>query len=327
MNFREALSLLQTEAVVAGGHYQRRLSATSPLALFAGLLQPGLVPALFAEISQESLAKIERFPTCRGLAFEVKSLGGGQSQVLWYPRSKGDREVFLSLADDLHLATCDSSTEKLGLMGLVDRLSAWQVFLGREGRLLSRPEQEGLAGELTVINRLLDLEFPELFVLQHWVGPEAGDHDFRFPKVSLEVKAASARPNLSIQISNLRQLDELLVEQLYVALVLFEEAVEGLTLQQLVQSVRNRIGGAGLKLFENRLLKTGYHDEDGLHYAQPYLVRNFSWLRVEDDFPRLRRSDIDSNVVDAVYQIRVDGLMPFQTEEAAVTTKLRSELA
>lgn len=327
MNFREALSLLQAEAVVAGGHYQRRLSATSSLALFAGLLQPGLVPALFAEISQESLAKIERFPTCRGLAFEVKSLGGGQSQVLWYPRSKGDHDVFQSLADDLHQVTCDSSNEKLALLGLVDRLSAWQVFLGREGRLLSRPEQEGLAGELTVIHRLLDLEFPIPFVLQHWVGPEAGDHDFRFAKISLEVKSASARPNMALQISNLRQLDELLVEHLYVALILFEEAIEGLTLPQLVQALRSRIAGADLKMFENRLLKTGYRDEDGRHYAQPYLVRNFSWLRVEDDFPRLRRSDIDSNVLDAVYQIRVDALMPFQTEEAAVTSKLRSELA
>ena len=326
MNFREALTLLKAEAVVAAGHYQRRLSATSPLALFAGLLQPGLVPALFAEISQDSLAKIERFPTCRGLAFEVKSLGDGQSQVLWYPRSKGDHEVFLSLADDLHLVTCESSTEKLGLLGLVDRLSAWQVFLGREGRLLSRPEQEGLAGELTVMHRLLDLEFPTPFVLQHWVGPEAGDHDFRFPKVSIEVKAASARPNMAIQISNLRQLDELLVEQLYVALILFEESIEGLTLPQLIQSLRGRVAGADLKMFENRLLKTGYRDEDVRHYAQPYLVRNFSWLKVQDDFPRLRRSDIDSNLLDAVYQIRVDALMPFQVEEATVTSNLRSEL-
>lgn len=327
MNFREALSLLQTEAVAAGGHYQRRLSSTSPLALFAGLLQPGLVPALFAEISQDSLAKIERFPTCRGLGFEVKSLGSGQSQVLWYPRSKGDHEVFLSLADDLHLATYDSSTEKLGLLGLVDRLSAWQVFLGREGRLLSRPEQEGLAGELTVIHRLLDLHFPASFVLQHWVGPEAGDHDFRFSRISLEVKAASARPNMAIQISNLRQLDELLVEELFIALILFEEAIEGLPLPQLVQSLRGRLDGADLKTFENRLLKTGYRDEDARHYAQPYLVRSFAWLKVQDDFPRLRRTDIDSNVLDAVYQIRVDALTPFQTEEATVTSKLRSELA
>lgn len=325
MNFREALALLQAEGVAAGGHYQRRLSATSPLALFAGLLQPGLVPALLAEISHESLTKIERFPTCRGLAFEVKSLGGGLSQVLWYPRSKGDHEVFLSLADDLHLVTCDSSTEKLGLLGLVDRLSAWQVFLGRDSRMLSRPEQDGLAGELTVIHRLLDLEFPALSVLQHWTGPEAGDHDFRFSKVSIEVKAASARPNMAIQISNLRQLDETLVEQLYVALTLFEEAAEGLTLPELVQSLRNRIAGADLKLFENRLLKTGYRDEEARHYGQPYLLRNFSWLKVENDFPRLRRSDIDSNVLDAVYQIRVDALMPFQAEEAVVTSVLRSE--
>ena len=327
MNFREALTLLHTEAVVAGGHYQRRLSATSSLALFAGLLQPGLVPALFAEISQDTLAKIERFPTCRGLAFEVKSLGAGKSQVLWYPRSKGDHEVFVSLADDLHLVTHESSTEKLALLGLVDRLSAWQVFLGREGRLLSRPEQEGLAGELTVMHRLLDLAFPAPFVLQHWVGPEAGDHDFRFSQISIEVKAASARPNMAVQISNLRQLDELLVEQLYVALILFEESIEGLTLPQLVQGLRGRVTGVDLKMFENRLLKTGYRDEDVRHYAQSYLVRNFSWLKVQDDFPRLRRSDIDSNVLDAVYQVRVDALMPFQIEEATVTSNLRSKLA
>lgn len=327
MNFREALGLLQAETVVAGGHYQRRLSAASPLALFAGLLQPGLVPALLAEISQASLSTIERFPACRGLAFEVKSLGSGRSQVLWYPRSKGDHEVFLSLADDLHLATCDAENEQRGLLHLVDRLSAWQVFLGREGRLLSRPEQEGLAGELTVLQRWLDSNFEAAFLLKHWEGPDAGDHDFRFSNLSVEVKAAKARPHLTLQISNLRQLDDRLVEQLYLALILFEEAPEGLTLPQLVQSLRGRFLGADLKLFENRLLKTGYRDEDAQHYAQPYLMRKLALLQVRDDFPRLRRSDIDSNVADAVYQIRADALMPYQIDEARVTSKIRSGCA
>lgn len=326
MNFRAALALLQAEDTAPGGHYQRRLSASSPLALFAGLLQPGLVPALLAEVSQDALAQVERFPTCRGLAFEVKSLGGGQSQVLWYPRSKGDHEVFLSLADDLHLATSDCSSEKVGMLGLIDRLSAWQIFLGREVRLLSRPEQEGLAGELTVVNRMLDLAFPIPFVLQHWVGPEAGDNDFRFSKTSIEVKAASVRPNMSLQVSNLRQLDDQLVEQLFVALVLFEDAIEGMTLPQLVQSLRSRIPMPDQKLLENLLLKAGYRDEDSRHYAQPYLLRSFCWLKVKDEFPRLRRSDIDSNVLDAIYQIRVDALMPYQVEEAEVISKLRSEL-
>ena len=326
MGFREALSLLQAEGVAAGGHYQRRLIANSPLALFAGLIQPGLVPALLAEISQDSLARVEKFPTCRGLAFEVKSLGGGVSRVLWYPRSKADHEVFLSLADDLHLATQDTDSEPAGLLALVERLSAWQVFLGREGRLLSRPEQEGLMGELTVLHRLLDLEFLTPFVLQHWLGPEAGDHDFRFSSASLEVKAASSRPNMALQVSNLRQLDELLVPHLFVALLLFEEEVGGLTLPQQVQSLRSRLSGSDLKLFENRLLKTGYRDEDARHYAQPYLLRSFSWLKVQGDFPRLRRSDIDASVVDAVYQVRVDALAPYQVEEAQVISKLRSEL-
>lgn len=326
MNFREALSLLQAEQGKKGGHYQRRLSPTSPLSLFAGLLQPGPTPALVAEISHESLAGVEKFPACRGLAFEVKSMGGGYSQVLWYSRSKADVEVFLSLAEDLRLATQDAISEKLGLSTLMERLTAWQVFLGREGRLLSRPEQEGLMGELTIINRLLNLAFPEFFVLQHWVGPDAGDHDFRFSSISIEVKAASVRPNLSIQISNLRQLDELLVPELYVALLLFEDALEGITLPQLVQGIRSSMSGAHLKLFENRLLKTGYLDEDARHYAQPYLLRSFHWLLVQNDFPRLRRSDIDSSVLDAAYQLRVDALMPYQTPEGDVLSKLRNEL-
>jgi hypothetical protein len=326
VNFRAALASLQTEAPVSGGHYQRRLDADSPLALFAAVLHPGLAPALLAEVSQEALLEVGKFPACRGLAFEIKAVGPGtgRSLVTWYPKSKADHDVFLSLAEDLQIASCDSAAEKSALLALIDRLSAWQTFLGREGRLLSRPEQEGLIGELTLIGSLLDLGHEEGLILSHWLGPEAAAQDFVFPNVSIEVKVSAPRPNATLLVSNLRQLDETLVPALFVALVSFEEESGGLTLPQVVHSLRARFSGSRLRLFENRLLKTGYRDEDSSHYAQAYLSNGFSWFAVRGDFPRLRRSEINGNITDAQYQVRLDALLPFQVEEGQVLSLLNS---
>lgn len=326
MNFREALLSLEAESSASDGHYQRRLDASAPLALFAAVLHPVLTPALLAEVSQETLLQVGRFPACRGLAFEVRSAGpgSGQSLVKWYPKSKADHEVFLTLAEDLRIAASEPATEKSALVALAERLSAWQVFLGREGRLLSRPEQEGLMGELTLMGRLLDEGYEGELVLNHWLGPEAAPQDFVFPSVSIEVKVNSMRPNAALQISNLRQLDETLVPSLFLSLVTFEEESGGLSLPQVVQSLRSRLTAALPRLFENRLLKAGYRDDDSSHYAQVYLCRGFSWYGVHSNFPRLRRSDVQGDVVDAQYQIRVDALPPFQVEEGQVLLLLNS---
>lgn len=68
--------------------------------------------------------------------------------------------------------------EESALRAMLSRIRAWQEFMRRTPRGLSPEAEVGLAGELAFLDLLLDAGMSASLVVESWLGPTGGIHDF-----------------------------------------------------------------------------------------------------------------------------------------------------
>ncbi|WP_315806823.1 MULTISPECIES: PD-(D/E)XK motif protein [unclassified Bradyrhizobium] len=233
------------------------------------------------------------------------------------------RDVFEVLAADLVEVVRQAATPAQAVALGVARLEAWQAFLRSGRRGLSREEQIGLIGELTVLE-LLAAEIGYEAAVEGWFGPLDGIHDFSRSGIGIEVKAVAGGGNL-MRISRLDQLDRRGLSTLLVARPRFQEAPEGRTLVTASRDIRNALdqSAAGVRpVFDDRLLRAGLIEVD--RQASPlfsFVLQDLYGFEVREEFPRLTGLSVPAEIVDASYSlderllggflIDVDGLSRF----------------
>jgi hypothetical protein len=236
-------------------------------------------------------------------------------------------DVFLTLAARLCQELVSEQLPITAYGIVIDVLKHWQQFFSPERKALSQSEQTGLAGELVFMSQLLDRGIPQYTVLKSWKGSDKSHHDFQFQRLAIEVKATTAVNTELVSISSLRQLESLGTETLYLSQVALDVHEHGdTTLPDLVDHLRAVFSASSIDqlLFEEKLVKGGFRDEDVQHYSSPsYTLRKVRTFEVDAEFPKVTTRDVVDGVLAATYRISLAGVSTKSLSFEKVVCKLK----
>lgn len=321
-----ALKELASLPPVPDGIQRLRVCDTSSLDLFVGVLMPQNTPVLQLELGEAASIPSSAY-RCKGLAVEAELLGKTSSDGVRYTLALADpssQNLFIVVADDL-LGTIDASmSSKTALAAFFGRLRRWSDFFSRRPQAgLTEEQQQGLFAELWTLKEML-APYGVRDAVSSWTGPAGANQDFQWQSRALEVKSTAAGPSLSVRVSNVKQLDDEVMERICLVLVELDKMQNGgTTLPEMVDSTRVVVsagcGDAELEFLE-RLAQTGYVAEHAEKYGTVgYAVRRSRVFEVVEGFPRLTVRDIPEGIGDVTYAIDVSAISAYETKAADET--------
>jgi hypothetical protein len=132
------------------------------------------------------------------------------------------RDVFAVMCENMIQSVLLMSSEKQVVKTIINQLGKWQtLFEKMKGEGLSFSEQQGLYGELHLLQKIIANK-NEIIAINSWVGTDKEVRDFQYKDWAIEVKTTAGNNHQKLSISSERQLDETLVEKLF----LFHLSVE-----------------------------------------------------------------------------------------------------
>lgn len=317
----DLLKEMREQGIGQVGFLSRRVLSTSPFDAFVGLRTPANLPVLQVRF-EESLV-VGKVRAVKNRGFEVRTERVPNSSP---PRSAitidlletRDETVFVTFAEDVisRLGECDS--EGQAAKRLSDALAVWQHFFERralEG--LSEQRQTGLFGEIWfLLERLLPAMGPKA-ALAAWTGPKGTNQDFERRGYAIEVKTTAQTPLSEVRISNLRQLDDAVLDGLLLVVIEVERHDNTTeTLVEIVERGREVLGELGSQFcvsFNDGLIMAGYLDAHASNYLNPgYRVRDDSAFRVSLGFPRIVQGDVPEGIGDVRYAIERSALAAYR---------------
>ena len=157
-------------------------------------------------------------------------------------------------------------------------------------------------------------------LVSSWVGVSKEVRDFQMQDWAVEVKTTHGNNHQKIHINSERQLDNTHIENLYLFHLSLEQVQEtGETLNELINNVLQTLESDSIALyrFKTKLYEAGYFEHHyHLYNAIGYFIRNNTFYKVENDFPRIKEDDLRSGVGDVKYSIVLSLLENYiQTEE------------
>jgi hypothetical protein len=315
-----------------GSFARLRIADINVLDIFAAKKVATGLEALLVEVDSEVLSEIDDWPQSEGFQMDVDPVEGGPQprSRLSLQLSEGRfRDVFLALCEDVCSVMAEASESHEGIRVLYRRLSRWQAFLKRnrpEG--LSSEAQAGLFGELLVFRDLFLCHLGPLAATRAWRGYTKANQDFQFTGIALEVKTTRATIPDRIHISNIQQLDDEDMEQMFLTVVsVHENETVGETLPEIIESLRRSLTDPERGLFDEGLIEVGYLDEQKHLYERTrYQRKDVFHFEVRDGFPRLARSQLPTGVQSVKYQISIAACRPFETEEKSVLSAVQAHL-
>jgi hypothetical protein len=302
-------ALWQELATVSERPAFRRVDDTHALDLYAIVLntnEPGITliskekPPLPPDYAAVSVSRSQR------------------SDSRWYLTIALKKYEFLShfavLCEDL-VESSRQASEQSAPAFLLSRLARWKRLMDEpRSDLLSDAELRGLVGELLFLKDTAIPRWGGSLSLTGWEGPFNAPHDFVFPELNVEVK--TVRPGSSkARISSVEQLNSAetrLVLSVFTLARASEETEDRFAPVGLVRDLRDILESENiLPAFETRLSASSYVDRP--EYEQIFFrLQGIQLFKVEEGFPRIRRSDVPSGVVNISYEIDLSVCQEFK---------------
>lgn len=178
-------------------------------------------------------------------------------------------------------------------------LERWSWFWGVPSQGLSGEEVIGLFAELWFLERWIGPVTVDR--LRAWTGPGGDRHDFKWPKISVEVKATRApgQGTSSHRIANLDQLDDPEFGDLRLfSLRVTPDPIATHTLPGIVDRINGALTGdlQAVALWNERLGRAGYSPAHAERYREGFRIVAQELYRVDENFPRLIRSTFAAGV-------------------------------
>lgn len=281
------------------------LSRIGEVAVEAGCQFPLGLEALVLSFPAGRSAVLDNLPDCKG--FDVVRL---ESHVRFSKsvaiaivrRTAGSLDLFATMVIDIlrTLEQTKADIKRDPMTVFLDRVREWQAFMARSHKPLSADAQTGLFGELWIL-RLLTQTSLGSGAIECWQGPLHAAQDFHVREGAIEVKSTVRSSGFPARINSVEQLD---AERspLLLAALRFKEAVDGISLEELVNELRRLFEGAGVRRgFDAMLLIMGYLDEHAHLYGRKLLISDGKAFAVDDGFPRLTRAGLPAAVRSAAY--------------------------
>lgn len=224
-------------------------------------------------------------------------------------------EVFLHLVGHIVSASRVDPTSQAAWTTVNSLLNEWKgLFRARPTGLLSLEELRGLVGEMwLMLNRFV----PSLGIesaINGWLGPLNAPQDFWYPESGFHEVKAIGPSRTSIKISSEYQLDESPMELLVLQMPqVLESDLGAINLAQLVAHARSALAEVGLREGDLRLrLNQMGVDENERHYSETWFrVTTVESFRVDELFPAVRRSLVQSGVQRVRYSLERSAIAPF----------------
>lgn len=209
--------------------------------------------------------------------------------------------VFEHLADDLVERISSDVEHPVEIAHRV--LDEWRSLLGRSRRSLGREAAIGLIGELTVLRQLAATS--PAGALAAWTGPRGTLHDFTDSGGrAIEVKATESTDATFIRISNIDQLDPEQLNELQLVVVHVGSSPGAPALDERIDEILQAGVPRGGLLDRVTSIGHPYGSMDAEEHR--YEIRSVRLWAVNEDFPGLRRSDLNSDRLRGVSQIRYE---------------------
>lgn len=311
VKFAEAWRALDEDSAKSGWN-TLPIATRSNLLLCAGRHHPRNQESMLIGFTV-ALPKQSSLPQCKGFTLEVVELPfqGERYFCLAITRQpSASLDIFSAMLDDIVMVLERlGRTEPEHAAAVIDRISGWQRFMSREDDgVLSAEAELGLLGELHVLRSLITAGIPAVEAVDWWQGPTDSLHDFICPLGDIEVKSSTRSGSFSANVAPLDQLDESLVQSLYLAAVQFSLSASGLRLPQHIDSIRLLLDADQevVAALDRKLLAAGYHQALALRYKRQFSYLLTSFYEVNGGFPRLTKGSVLAGVIDAQYRIEID---------------------
>lgn len=294
-----------------GPHYIR-VDDQHPLDLYAGLDADG-AQLLFLLANSEPSVLAKHFQ-----AFNVTSHHRQDGRWALNVRllRRDFSRIFAQLCQDLVDTSRTGCSPAQAPDFVLDRISHWERLLARDrSGLLDEPSLRGLIGELIFMEQCAMPARGARAAVEAWHGPLDAAQDFHFADCLVEVKAAGGGSS-RVTVSSAEQLD-VYGSFLFLTVISLESTSErtdeSFNLPELVSRVRDSLTGNRelLSVFEERLTLAGY-TERGEYEARNFVLGGIRYYAVKDDFPRVKRSDLASAIVDIRYVLDVSRCREFE---------------
>ena len=298
------------------GLQHQRVSDASERALFAGTRWPEGKPCFTLRINKGALPPMALLPKLGGVEVFGSAQGGA---VYWglMLRDETNLDLFETFCRDLLARVAPCADDRRAVAAFVERLQGWQKFFERGGEGLSAEAERGLWGELFFLREHL---WPLLdgAALDIWFGPLGAPQDFKSGGLAVETKTL-APTAATVKINSEWQLDTANLERLFLVAMRLDEAENGESLPQIIESLRARCDANRLRRLNGLLLEAGYFEAHTASYgAHLFSVSAQSLFEVADGFPRLRAANIAPGLSRVVYQLDLSVCGAFKCDFAAL---------
>lgn len=289
------------------------LSNTS-IKVLAGRIYPNNFEAVLFEFLDVDVRQVD-MP--KGKGFEVTVVKGADNSTSYVALVRdqiGNIELFTAMSVDVvkSVVYFPAANHKERYESFLARVRAWQEFMSsRPSGMLTGDEEIGLVGELLVLEKFLISGVSADGVLAAWKGPDRGIHDFAFSaQCDFEVKSSVSMDAFVAKIVSLEQLMPPAYGPLYFVGCQLSLSDNGFTLSDLISRVRDRLGDnhSALSVLNFKLIKVGYLDAKSDQYKRRFAEQAFRVHEVSDSFPRLTRVNAPFGLVQATYEIKVEGI-------------------
>lgn len=290
----------------------RSIPIVSPMGcdIKAGRRSPDNEEAILAGFAASSIPVAEKLPDGQGFTVERVDLGDGKSWLALTRKSSGSTELFLAMACDVIGAVeSDVTTDPKQLAkAFLGRVRAWQEFMRKDAQILTPEEEIGLVGELSVLMELIAAGVPLDIAMVSWVGPNYANQDFELGTGAIEVKSTISPVSFPARISSLAQLDDALLQPLFVVGVRLTQNSAGQSLPELVASIKQTVSASqeASRLFENKVFTAGYYLAHEGSYPRKFVASAPRVVEVKAGFPRLTLGTVPTGITEAKYSLDLE---------------------
>ena len=302
------MNLLEKFEKGKDSHTYQRVGVDYSVNVFLGYNDSGNMSMVVAENGKEERVKSSKFIDVQLKRREDKKLALSFDLL-----DDAYSQMFTIFCKDM-IAVCERAGKEMAISSALVRWKYWLELFGRKNpHILDKNEIKGLIGELCFLNDYLAPKVGMDEAIKSWMGPLLGHKDFEIQDTWYEVKSINEGA-IQVTISSLEQLESELDGHLVI--VRLEETSENndqaINLNGIVLHIMEQIEDPEIRdLFIIRLDNLGYvNDPEYDKYV--FVKRGHETYRVDNEFPRLRRKDIDSSIGNAKYTLMMDGINKYR---------------
>ena len=228
--------------------------------------------------------------------------------------NREQEDVFITMSSDIIEFSRVEQQPQESLKKVLRRYAAWMKLLDhKRSALLRANAQKGLLAELVFLKEEIESGMNPSEAIEGWVGPDGADQDFVYGDGWHEIKATGASSS-QVTISSVEQLDspssgELVVFRIDKCAPAHSGAV---TLYAMVHALFGMLMSevSALDDFVLKLGSAGYIDMNE-YDKQNFLVSAKQSYKVTETFPRIVRTELPIEIVNAEYQLDLPSLNPW----------------